>query len=1808
MRASRAPRRAPHASRRAWLAVVAVACLAVLSLAPARAAWEQQAQTAPAAANQLSSAELWFGPYPYGMPGPPNQVTFGADDYMDLFESGAPWAAGLADLGVFQFYFAWVLGADPADLDKAVDFLTAEGIAIAVEVPALQIGTCGAGAEGFVPDPVGITNDVIDAIEDAGGAVSWLVLQEPYTFASPTYAGVGACGWSPALVAQNVGFYVAGVRAAHPSAAFGAVESDHVNPAELAAWADAFATATGSPLDFLHLDVDWLFRSDWPERALQLEGLMDARGIPFGMIYNGFYGDTSDAAWNEHAVDHYHQYEAQFGGTPQHAKFQSWHQHPEHVLPESDPSAMTSLLTGYRAPRPAAVVSVGPRSGNTSSATVNVVDGNAAPVSGAAVDVRFRPADGPGVEGTYTISGVVPANAERAFLGFRVNMECNCGYSDSYFSFYEGSFKEGPSFSERVPNASFQSGLGAWHAEGAASYQTASTVEPNRIRVDAAVAQAALLNSAPTSGSLTPGQPFTATFRAKVDPRSIGSGYFSVVFVSASWAEVVRLRIPIEPAWRTVPVTTGAGGIAIAALSDLPPARLELYAAYPAGPAYSPLASLSAAAPDVTGFSPETVVEGTGTTVLTVLGAGFNHDTVASWNGSPRTTLAVSASELRMTITTADLASAGSKTISVDTPAPGGGSDSMPYTVAPRVITISGAPTVDEGATYTLNLSATYPGSDDIQRWRINWGDGQETNVDGNPLSATHTFTDGPSLRTITAEVRDDGADYPAAAPVIVSVLNVAPAITVTGDASVAEGQNYALTFSRTDPGNDAVQSWSVDWGDGTAASLLPANATGASHTYVDGTATPSIQVSVTDEDGTHLAAPKPITVSNVAPSVTINGASTVVTGATYTLSLATSDPGDDTVSSWQISWGDGPPENVTGNPASVTHVYTSAPATQQVSATAIDEDGGHTSNQLTVNVYNVAPPLTIDGPATVDEGATYTLSLDSGAPFVTSWTIDWGDGTGPEVIAGDPGSATHVYADGPASWTIAATATDGVDTWPSNSVNVTVHDVAPTLNVSGTGSVDEGGAYTVTFNATDPGADAVTGWSIDWGDGSSPSVLAPSATSALHVYADGPEVHNIAVTAVQGPDSFVAELHVVSVADVAPTVSVTGPGTIAEGDTYTLNLSASDPGSDDITAWQIDWGDGETDTVSGSASSATHVYADGVAGVEITASAFQGDDEFPAGAVTVSVTNAPPDITLDGPASLREQHPYVLGVSVVDPGDDTVSGWSVDWGDGSPVDSLPPEAGSSEHTYTAGGVTRTITVTVTDEDGPWVATKQVEVLGPPSLSVNGPSSVDEGAPHQLTLTPPPSDITGWIIDWGDGSPVTVLPAEAPTVQHVYADGPANHTISVEGTDSYASWPANNVSVTVNDVAPALVATGSSSAVVSQPYSLTLGWTDPGADSVTSWTIDWGDGTVPQEVSGIATSTTHTYASAGARTVRATATDGVDSWPATPLNVQVGLAALGRHQLSALGIGDEMLLVGRNSGGQLWARETSAGDFGPWTLLGGGAASRPEAVRSGTSDFVFFRSAANGLGFVTRTDGGAWTPGNLGGTFAGDPAVAVDVDGDIIVTVRNAASQLWIRRYTAGAWLPWSRLDGALAGSLHMASYGPDLYLFGLGNQGQTWARRWASATNSWQAWEPFGGTVLPGISAGETPSGTLLFVAVNGSGRLWTREHSGSGWGPWTLMSGTIATPPVLASASDRLVLAAINASRNLWTRPHDGTAWGSWTFGSGVLATDAEAAAAGTNVWVFSMATGGKPWFRRWDGTAWGPWTTLGGTLAIE
>ncbi|MCB9433848.1 MAG: DUF11 domain-containing protein, partial [Ardenticatenaceae bacterium] len=177
-----------------------------------------------------------------------------------------------------------------------------------------------------------------------------------------------------------------------------------------------------------------------------------------------------------------------------------------------------------------------------------------------------------------------------------------------------------------------------------------------------------------------------------------------------------------------------------------------------------------------------------------------------------------------------------------------------------QVITHTGVLTGSDGGTTitleTVDLVGQFYGHD--SNTDLDWG-------------WVYTSTDGPGdSQMIRYEVIVGGEAYSLFGTFPLTVVDVAPSVPITGSNSVATGVQYDLKLGAVfDPGDDTVTACSIDWGDGNS-DACPINPTGhvASHTYGNVLGFPTITVYLTDEDGTHVAATKAVTVLGVSASV----------------------------------------------------------------------------------------------------------------------------------------------------------------------------------------------------------------------------------------------------------------------------------------------------------------------------------------------------------------------------------------------------------------------------------------------------------------------------------------------------------------------------------------------------------------------------------------------------------------------------------------------------------------------------------------------------------------------------------------------------------------------------------------------------------------------------------------------------------------------------------------------------------------------------------------------------------------------------
>nr|WP_315182272.1 PKD domain-containing protein [uncultured Albidiferax sp.] len=856
--------------------------------------------------------------------------------------------------------------------------------------------------------------------------------------------------------------------------------------------------------------------------------------------------------------------------------------------------------------------------------------------------------------------------------------------------------------------------------------------------------------------------------------------------------------------------------------------------------------------------------------------------------------------------------------------------------VAP-LAAVSGAATVNEASVYTLTVGlVTEPGTDTRTGYTIAWGDGNTSSFTPAQWAAaagsfTHTYADNAAA-TITVSATDEDGTFVLGTQAV-TINNVAPTAQLTGAASTNEGASYSLNIVGSDVAGTAdLLTYSIDWNDGSAVQVLSAAqllalSGNVTHTFADDqdgaiNSTPrTISVTANDGDGGSTTATRVVNVNNVAPTLAATGASTVETGQLYTLNLgAITDPGQDTVASYSIDWGDGSAPQVVTTNGNVIHTFATAGA-RTVAVSLTDEDGTYT-NVASVAVTVGTPPATISIEAGADtaapEGSTFTRSInfadgtDNGAAG-WSYSIDYGDGsaavTGTTLVKSI--DLSHLYTDGNATRNVSVTVTDIAGETATDSFQVVVNNVAPTATVSGASSVDEASAYTLNVGAiTEPGADTRTGYTIAWGDGNTssftPAQWAAAAGSFTHTYADNAAA-TITVSATDEDGTFVLGTQAVTINNVAPTALLTGAASTNEGASYSLNIVGSDvAGAADPLGYSIDWGDGsavQTLTavqLAALASNVTHTFADDADGVvnstprTISVTANDGDGGVTTQTKVVNVNNVAPLAVVSGAATVNEASVYTLTVGLVtEPGTDTRTGYTIAWGDGNTSSFTPAQwaaaAGSFTHTF-ADNAAATITVSATDEDGTFVLGTQAVTINnvAPTAQLTGAASTNEGASYSLNIVG--NDVAGaadplsYSIDWNDGSAVQTLTAVqlaalAGNVSHTFADdqdGAVNstpRTISVTANDGDGGTTTATKVVNVNNVAPTIAVTGAATIETGQTYTLNLGAiTDPGQDTVSSYSIDWGDGSAPQVVTADG-NVTHSFATAGARTVQVSLTD-----------------------------------------------------------------------------------------------------------------------------------------------------------------------------------------------------------------------------------------------------------------------------------------------------------------------------------------------
>jgi PKD repeat protein len=531
------------------------------------------------------------------------------------------------------------------------------------------------------------------------------------------------------------------------------------------------------------------------------------------------------------------------------------------------------------------------------------------------------------------------------------------------------------------------------------------------------------------------------------------------------------------------------------------------------------------------------------------------------------------------------------------------------------------------------------------------------------------------------------------------------------------------------------------------------------------------------------------------------------------------------------------------------------------VYVTGHDAGSGTGSDFCTIKYSQAFPnqlPVADVGPdQTVDEGDV--VELNGSASYDTNGTIEayeWDfDSDGIYDYQETPsnasdgafdGKTTHIYGDD-GVYLVTLRVTDDAGANGTNTCNITVLNVAPTIDSIIAPSGNEGSSITFTANASDPASDDLT-FTWNWGDGTSDTVTIYYNNGVSSDPYPSPDINPMDITdtvnhtynddgiylvtifvedddAGASNDSFTVQVN-----DLASIVEFTwSPQPQFEGSPVQFtDLSTSYP--DVIVGWEWDFGGLGSSTDQ----NPEFTFMDnGSFTVILTVK----DDDNSTDSVShdVTILDLAPIAEFTWSPELQDEGSPVQFTDLSAFTIDNIVAWEWDFaGLGSSTDQNPEFIFMDNGTYS-------VTLTVTDDDNSTSSVSHdvtVLDLAPVANFTWSPEPQDEGLPVQFTdlSTSYPDIIVSWAWDFDDGGTSTL---QNPS--HTYGDNDV-YMVTLTVTDDDSSTDSITYAVTILNVAPIVDAGEDQITDEGTTISFLGNFSDPGW--LDTHTIEWdfGDG------------------------------------------------------------------------------------------------------------------------------------------------------------------------------------------------------------------------------------------------------------------------------------------------------------------------------------------------------------------------------
>jgi len=780
----------------------------------------------------------------------------------------------------------------------------------------------------------------------------------------------------------------------------------------------------------------------------------------------------------------------------------------------------------------------------------------------------------------------------------------------------------------------------------------------------------------------------------------------------------------------------------------------------------------------------------------------------------------------------------------------------------PVALFTESAETVLTGEVIYFNASQSYDPDGTIVSYFWDFDDG--TNATG--VTVNHAYADNGTYTVMLTVTDNDSATGFVTADK--TILNQPPVASFTESAeTVYTAEVILFNASQSYDSDGLIIGYFWDFGDGTNASGVT-----VSHAYTDD-GVYTVILTVTDDDGATATANAVKTVLNRSPvAIFTESAEVVYTNEVITFDASDSYDPDGSIISYFWTFGDG--TNATG--VIVQHAYAND-GNYTVTLTVTDDDGATGTATSIKTVLNRVPSATFSyTPDFPIAGETVTFnaseSYDSDG-LIIGYFWDFGDGS-PFLNTTNP-YATHSYSI-LGNYTVTLTVTDDDGDIDTTIQIVRVRDYPnATFTYSPSPPTED---ETVTFNASFsvPNGGVITSYFWDFGDGT-PTVNTTNPITT-HIYSTFGN-YTVILTVADSEGLTDTATDTIGVKGYPYATFTFSPSYPIEGETVTLDASASTPNGGVITSYQWNFGDGNITTIA--TPSITHVYLS-IGNYTVTLTVTDSEGLIDSESQIVSVRGYPLVIF-----SYTPETPYVgdsvtFNASLSDPNGGVIVSYLWNFGDGSPL--LNTTNPFVTHIYNFAG-NYNVTLTITDSEGlSNIEVHLIVVAKAPIASFSySPEfpKVDETVTFNASNSYDPNGyVANYTWDFGDGNITTTT---NPLITHAYTStGVYTVILTITDNDGYTDTLTDTVTLGTPE-ASFTYSPGSPIAEQLITFNASSSY-DPNG-YIVSYVWNFGDGNITTVTNPIIT---HVYAVSGNYTVSLTVADNQGLTDTTTHVISVG--------------------------------------------------------------------------------------------------------------------------------------------------------------------------------------------------------------------------------------------------------------------------------------------------------------------------------